>query len=56
MGQTIVNGNVMGETNDDIVINPVYNSGIKVADIVINGVTYPIYIPDQNSQNGGNNT
>ena len=56
MGQIIVNGNVLGETNDDIVINPVYDSGIKVADIVINGTTYSIYVPDQNSQNGGNNS
>lgn len=56
MGQIIVNGTVMGETNADIQIVPMYNQGIKIADIIINGETFPIYIPVQNSQNGGENT
>lgn len=50
MGQLIVNGNVIGEQNDDIQITPVYESGILIATITINGIDYPIYIP-----NGGNN-
>lgn len=54
--QTIINGNVYGEPNQEIIITPVYDSGIKIADITINGVDYPLYIPDQNSQNGGNNS
>lgn len=56
MGQIIVNGTVMGETNADIQIVPMYNEGIKIMDIIINGETTPIYIPVQNSQNGGNNS
>lgn len=56
MGQIVVNGDVYGETNQEIIITPVYDSGIKIADITIDGVDYPLYIPDQNSQNGGNNS
>lgn len=58
MGQTVVNGNVMGETNDKIVVIPSYNSGIKIAEIRINNDTYELFVPTnvvQNSQNGGNN-
>lgn len=56
MGQTVINGDVFGETNQQIQVVPKYNSGILVATIIIDGESYPIYIPDQNSQNGGNNT
>lgn len=45
MGQLIVNGNVIGESNDTIEVIPKYQSGTLIAEIVINGVTYPIYIP-----------
>ena len=51
MGQTVVNGDVYGETNQQIQVVPRYNSGILVATIIIDGESYPIYIPDQNSQN-----
>lgn len=50
MGQIIVNGNVVGEQNDEIVITPVYDTGILIATIEINGVSTPIYVPN----NGGN--
>ena len=56
MGQLVVNGNVYGETNDELEVVPMYTEGIKIADIIINGVATPIYIPVQNSQNGGENT
>lgn len=51
MGQLIVNGNILGESNDTIVVTPVYTEGIKIATITINGVSTDIYIPT----NGGNN-
>lgn len=53
MAQIVVNGNVYGETNDTIVITPMYTEGIKIAEIIINGAKTDIYIP-ANSQNGGN--
>ena len=52
MAQIITNGVVIGETNQTITITPVYTEGIKIADITINGVTTPLYIPAQ--QSGGN--
>lgn len=51
MGQIIVNGIVEGESNDEIVITPVYTEGIKIATITINGEDHDIFIP----ANGGNN-
>ena len=51
MGQIVVNGNVMGETNETITITPEYNEGIKIATIIIGDQTVELYIPDQN---GGN--
>lgn len=50
MGQVIVNGNIMGESNETIVITPEYTEGIKIATIQI-GDNEPveIYIPQ-----GGN--
>ena len=56
MGQIVQNGDVYGETNQKIQVVPRYDSGILIATIIIDGESYPIYIPDQNSQNGGNNT
>ena len=56
MAQIIVNGNVFGETNDEITVSTYYTEGIKVADIVINGVPIPIYIPTDLNQNGGENS
>ena len=51
MGQIVVNGNVVGETNDQIEIIPTYTSGIKILEIQINdNPPIEIFIPN----NGGN--
>lgn len=55
MGQTVINGNVLGETNDKITIIPTYNSGIKIAEIKINNETYEIFVPNNAVQNNGGN-
>lgn len=54
MAQIVVNGNVYGEPSPIIVVNPMYNEGIKVAEIIINGDKTDIYIPDNSQNNGGN--
>lgn len=53
MGQIIVNGNIMGESNDEITIRTLYTeeTGVKIAEITINGTTTPIYAP---KNEGGN--
>lgn len=51
MGQLIVNGNVIGESNRNITITPEYTEGIKIATIQIDDEEpIEIYIP----ANGGN--
>lgn len=56
MAQIVINGNVMAETNDEITVTTYYEEGIKIADIVINGRSIPIYIPTDLSQIGGENS
>lgn len=52
----IINGLKYGEPNPEIIITPSYSTGIKILEITINGEKTEVYIPDPNSQNGGNNS